>query len=401
MSHRLLASLCTIVAVGAAIPFATMPIAGPMGPGTLVAVAEASGGGTQAPGTQAPGTQAPATQAQTTTRDPEKVKQEERKLIRDVAEGLKKQDAARSLPAEVLKNWKTARTSWGDPDLTGVYTNSDESGIPFERPAEFEGRALEDVTAAELAELQQARQNAIIERAASAQDNPEAHPQLFWWETLNAKSSRAWLVVDPPDGKIPPLTAEARQRAAARAGAQRRSGRGPADAAEDRSLYDRCISRGLPGSMMPAIYGSSYQIVQGPGYVAIVYEMIHETRVISLSPRPHVGKNIRTYMGDPRGHWEGNTLVVETTNFKDQIAYRGANSQTLRLVERFKAIGPNTVEWSVTAVDPATWSRPWTFAMNLTKKDATQRPFEYACHEGNYGLRNILSAARAEEKQAP
>jgi hypothetical protein len=365
--NRFLAAFGTIVVVSGAVWFQTMPIAG---------------------------------QSQATPRDPEKVKEEERKLIRDVAENLKKQAAARSLPADVLKNWKTARTAWGDPDLTGVYTNSDESGIPFEKPAEFEGRRLEDITEAELTELQRARQDAIIERAASAQDQPEAHPQLFWWETLNAKSSRAWLVADPPDGRIPPLTPQAQRRAAARNEARRQGGRGPADAAEDRSLYDRCISRGLPGSMMPAIYGSSYQIVQGPGYVAIIYEMIHETRVIPLVPRSHVGKSIRSYMGDARGHWDGNTLVVETTNFKDQIAYRGADSDTLRLVERFKAVGPATVEWAVTVDDPETWTRPWTFAMNLAKKDATQRPFEYACHEGNYGLRNILSAARAEEKPA-
>jgi hypothetical protein len=367
MSHRIRVSLAALVVVSAAVSFATKPITG---------------------------------QSQTTTRDSEKVKEEERKLIREVAEGLKTQEAARSLPADVLKGWKTARTAWGDPDLTGVYTNSDESGIPFERPAQFEGRRLEDITSAELAELQRTRQDAIIERAASAQDNPEAHQQLFWWETLNAKSSRAWLVVDPPDGKIPPQTPEAQLRAVARAEAQRRSGRGPADAPEDRSLYDRCISRGLPGSMMPAIYGSSYQIAQGPGYVAIIYEMIHETRVIPLDGRSHVGRGIRTYMGDARGHWDGNTLVVETTNFKDQIAYRGADSGTLRLVERFRAVGPTAVEWSVTVDDPATWTRPWTFAMALTKKDATQRPFEYACHEGNYGSRNILSAARAEEKAA-
>ena len=163
---------------------------------------------------------------------------------------------------------------------------------------------------------------------------------------------------------------------------------------------DRCISRGLPGSMMPAIYGSSYEIVQAPNFVAIVYEMVHETRVISLDGQPHVGKGVTSYMGDARGRWEGETLVVETTNFKDQIAYRNANGETLRLIERFTATGPNSVEWAVTVDDPTTWTKPWTFAMNLTKKDATQRPFEYACHEGNYGLRNILSAARAEEKAA-
>jgi hypothetical protein len=150
--------------------------------------------------------------------------------------------------------------------------------------------------------------------------------------------------------------------------------------------------------MMPAIYGSSYEIVQGPGYVGIVYEMIHETRIIPLAARAHVGQSIRAYMGDARGHWEGDTLVVETTNFKDQIAYRGSDGATLRLIERFKRVGPDTVEWAVTADDPHTWGRPWTFAMNLTRKDQSQQPFEYACHEGNYGLRNILSAARAEEK---
>src|SRR5687767_3996742 len=296
------------------------------------------------------------------------------------------------------KNWKPERTPWGDPDLAGVYSNSDESGIPFERPAQFEGRRLEDITEKELDALRVARRNATASSSV-AEDRP-VDREVFW-ENLNAVNSRAWLVVDPPDGKIPPTTPEAQKRAAARTEARRRSGRGPADAPEDRSLYDRCISRGLPGSMMPAIYGSSYEIVQGPNFVAILYEMVHETRVIPLDSQPHVGKSIRMYMGDARGRWDGDTLVVETTNFKDQVAYRNGNGETLRLVERFTPTGPTSVEWSVTVDDPTTWTRPWTFAMNLTKKDATQRPFEYACHEGNYGLRNILSAARAEERAAP
>jgi hypothetical protein len=330
-------------------------------------------------------------------RDVEDIKESERKLILGVAEDLKKRDAVLHPQIAVSKNWKPGRTPWGDPDLTGVYSNSDEAGIPFERPAEFEGRRLEDITDAELNRLRESRRNATLDRAVSASDDPEGHPQLFWWETLNASNSRAWLVADPLDGKIPPETPEARQRAAARVDARRRLGHGPADGPEDRSLYDRCISRGLPGSMMPAIYGSSYQIVQGPGTVAIIYEMIHETRVIPIDGPGHVGKAIRNYMGDARGHWEGNTLVVETTNFKDQSAYRGASGGTLRLIERFKPLGPRAVEWSVTSDDAATWTRPWTFAMNLTKKDASQRPFEYACHEGNYGLRNILSGARADD----
>lgn len=326
-------------------------------------------------------------------------KPDEHELIEQVAKGLKQKQTAAPDP-QTLRNWKPGHTVWGDPDLSGVYSDSEESGIPFERPAEFANRRLEDVSPAELAKLNQQHQDATINRAASANDEPNAHPQLFWWENLNPRNSRAWLVSDPPDGHIPPLTPEGQRRIAARAEARRLSGRGNADSYEDRSLYDQCITRGIPGSMMPSIYGSSYEILQSPGYVSIIYEMIHETRVIPLDGRPHVDKHIRTYMGDPRGHFEGNTLVVETTNFKDQSAYRNANGETLKLIERFKPVGPNTVEWSITVDDPSTWTRPWTFGMNLTKKDESQRPFEYGCHEGNYGLHNILSGARADEAAA-
>src|SRR6185503_3188639 len=144
-------------------------------------------------------------------------------------------------------------------------------------------------------------------------------------------------------------------------------------------------------------YGNSYQIHQGPGFVAIRYEMIHETRIIPLSGVAHVNGKIKTYMGDARGRWDGNTLVVETTNFMEKAAARGASEQ-LRLIERFTPVAPNKVEWSIMFDDGLTWVRPWTYAMNLTK-DPSQAPFEYACHEGNYGLNNILSAARSEEKK--
>lgn len=207
------------------------------------------------------------------------------------------------------------------------------------------------------------------------------------------------MIIDPADGKIPPLTPQARQRAADRIEAKKNSGRGPADSWIDRSLYDRSITRGLPGSMMPVIYGNSYQILQTPGYVAIRYEMVHETRVIPLDNRAHVNRNIRSYMGDPRGHWEGDTLVVETTNFRDESAYRNANAATLRLIERFRRGAPDKVLWAVTVDDPETWTSPWTFRLPLTIDDS-QPVLEYACHEGNYGLRNILSAARAGEKKA-
>jgi hypothetical protein len=233
----------------------------------------------------------------------------------------------------------------------------------------------------------------------------------IWLDSHNhAKGSMPWFVVDPADGRIPPVTAEAQARQAARAAARKASGRGPADSYTDRSLYDRCISRGLPGSMMPAIYGNSYRIVQAPGYVAITYEMIHETRVIPLDGRPHLTARLRNYMGDARGRWEGDTLVVETTNFRDETAYRGSNAATLKLVERFTRMAPdpeerrqgvpgNQLRWSVTVDDPSTWTRPWTFAMPLTRDDSEQL-FEYGCHEGNYAMVNILSGARADEKAA-
>jgi len=283
------------------------------------------------------------------------------------------------------------RTPWGDPDLQGYYTNSNESLIPMERPDSLAGRTLADITPEELARLNAERNARRIE---ADKQRWELRSPLHWFENHNPKNSRAWLVVDPPDGKIPPLTPEARARAAARQKA--REGRGEADSYEDRSYYDRCITRGLPGSMMPAIYGNSYQIAQGPGVVAIGYEMVNEMRVIPLDGRPHVSPAIRGYMGDARGRFEGNTLVVETTNFTDKVPFRGSSDQ-LRLVERFTPVAPDIVEWAVTLDDPATWTRPWTFAMNLTK--TTEPPFEYACHEGNYAMRNILSIARAQERE--
>jgi hypothetical protein len=294
------------------------------------------------------------------------------------------------------------RTPWGDPDLQGIYTNRDEMGIALERPSQFEGKALGDVTPAQFAEITQRRREDGVKAAPTFGGETGAGP-VHWYEYFGAKNSRPWLITTPADGKIPPLTSEAQTRAAELHAT--RFGRGESDSAEDRSLYDRCISRGVPGSMMPGIYGNSYQIVQAPGYVAIRYEMIHETRIIPIDSRPHVGRDIRTYMGDARGHWEGNTLVVETTNLNGRVASdivgygspdRGA-STSIRVIERFTPVADNKVEWSVTLDDARTWARPWTFAMNLTK-DETQLPFEYACHEGNYGLTNILSAARAEEK---
>jgi hypothetical protein len=284
------------------------------------------------------------------------------------------------------------RTPWGDPDIQGTYTNTYENGTPFERPEQFSGRKLSDITGQELV----AMRKQIQERTIGAFQGPIHAPDHWWQDNLYLdRGSQAWLIVDPEDGKIPPLTPEAQRRNAARAAAQKASGRGPADSYTDRSLYDRCITRGYPGSMMPAIYGNQYEIVQAPGWVAIRYEMIHETRIIPLDGRPKVGDEINQDMGAARGHWDGDTLVVETTNFKERSVYRNANPDRLKVTERFTRIAPDKVRWSVTIDDPTTWTRPWTFALPLTA-DPNPVP-HYECHEGNYGLPNILSAARAEE----
>ena len=182
------------------------------------------------------------------------------------------------------------------------------------------------------------------------------------------------MIIDPADGKMPAMTEEAQRRTPWRD--PRRTGRAASsfsnagfDSHLDFSLTDRCITRGYPGSMLPAIYGDSYQIVQAPGYVAIRYEMVHETRIIPLDGRPHVSKGVRLDMGDARGHWVGNSLVVETTNFRDRSVYRNANPNALKIIERFTRTAPDTVEWTVTIDDPTTWVRPWTFSLPLTMND--------------------------------
>jgi hypothetical protein len=304
------------------------------------------------------------------------------------------------------KRWAAPRTPWGDPDLQGTYTNKHEQSTPLERPEAFVGRRVEDVAGDELTAILKTREKAVIARPAGV------GPMQFRDMLDVTKGSRAWLLVDPPDGRIPPMTSAARQRIGPpdpsldtgingivnqrqRTGGS--FGDGPFDGQEDFTLWERCVTRGLPGSMMPHILGNSYQIVQAPGVVVIRYELIHEARVIPLDGRPHAGTGMPFEMGDARGRWEGDTLVVETTNFKDRSTYRNASAAALRLVERFTRKAPDRIEWSVTVDDPTTWTRPWTFAMPLTM-DAREPVLEFACHEGNYALPNILSAARTSER---
>ena len=221
-------------------------------------------------------------------------------------------------------------------------------------------------------------------------------PDEWWLQILDlAKRNQPWLIIDPPDGQVPALTPEAKVRLQ---GLRPRSSfiGGPFDGPEDLGMLERCISRSIPGSMIPVMYGNNYQIIQAPGYVVITYEIVHEARVIPLDGRAHLGTAVRAHMGDPRGRWDGNTLVVETTNFTSASAYRNANADTFRVTERFTRVAPDRIEWTATMDDPKTWTRPWTIAMPLTADPHPILAFE--CHEHNYGLRNILSAARAAER---
>ena len=220
-------------------------------------------------------------------------------------------------------------------------------------------------------------------------------PDEWWLQNLDlGKRSQPWTVVDPPDGRIPPLTPEGR----ARTGGRVRSSfvGGPFNGPEDLNYLERCISRGVPGSMIPVMYSNNYQILQTPDAVVITYEIVHETRIIPLNGRAHLAPTIRQHMGDARGRWDGDTLVVETTNFRPETAYRGGNADRMRVVERFRRVAADTVAWLATIDDPTTWTKPWTLSMPLTADDHPVLPFE--CHEHNYGLVNILKAARAEDR---
>jgi hypothetical protein len=290
------------------------------------------------------------------------------------------------------RTWSPPLTPWGDPDLQGVYTNSNEYGTPLERPEEFAGRRLADLTPDDLASV---RQDATPRAVAALLGGRVRGPDDWWLPNLDlARRNQPWLIVAPSDGHVPDLTAAAQARLK---DVRVRSSfvGGPFDGPEDVGPLERCISRSVPGSMIPVMYGNNYQIVQSPGYVVITYEIVHEARVIPLDGRPHVGQALRAHMGDARGHWEGDTLVVETTNFTELGAYRNANPTTLRVVERFTRVAQDRVDWTATLDDPETWTSPWTIAIPMTTDPSPILAFD--CHEHNYGLRNILSAARAAD----
>src|SRR5215472_4037928 len=296
----------------------------------------------------------------------------------------------------VKKIYKAPRTAWGDPDLQGIWPGTDYVGVPLQRASSFGTRnelTEEEFKARQIAAQRQTDEDNAdfnIDKVTSEQEargtvGGPVSPPPHWLER-GKPSYQASLIVDPPDGRMPPQTPEAAERV--RALAAKRAGHGPADSYEDRSLYDQCISRGVMGSILPVIYNNGNQIIQAPGVVVIRYEMIHETRIIPLDGRPHVAEGVRSYMGDPRGHWEGNTLVVETTNLlgnRNGINLNGGglpHSDALLLTERFTRTGPDTLQYQATIDDPKTWAMPWTLSFPLNR-DKNFDLYEYACHEGN------------------
>jgi len=308
---------------------------------------------------------------------------------------LDAQTRAAAKPA--AKAWTQARTPDGQPDLQGIWTNA--TITPFERPAALAGK--EFLTEQEAAQLEQ--QNA--ERRDANENSPRPGDvgsyNEFWFDsgTRVVGTRRTSLVIDPPDGRVPlkPSAEEARNFNLKNE-----------DSFESMSPWDRCITRG-PGRMFPAGYNNAYQIVQTPGYVMIAHEMIHEARLIPVDGRPHLNQDIKMWTGDPRGRWDGKTLVVETTNFNGLgwIATNAASarirgvphSDALKLVERFTRVDAGTINYEVTIEDPNVYTRPWTVAIPLTRDDSYQI-FEYACHEGNRAIENVLSIARNAEKRA-
>ena len=283
-------------------------------------------------------------------------------------------------------SWSHPRTAWGDPDLEGVWTSDNNFAIPLERPAEVADKEFLDGADLDTALARRAKTIAAVADGGVVGAGPS-----HWYENLTARSRRSSLIIDPKDGRLPALTAGARARAAAAQAA--RIGRGPADSWEDRSLWDRCITVGLPAVMFPTGYNNNVRILQAPGYVTITHEMMHDTRIIPLDARPHVSPRIRHYMGDSRGRWERNTLVIDVTNFHPKTNYRGSR-ETLHLIERYTRTAIDRVRYEVTIDDPSTFERPWTAVLDLAPQKAI---YEYACHEGNRGLENILRAARFEE----
>jgi len=279
----------------------------------------------------------------------------------------------------------------GHPDLSGIWDY--RTITPLERPSDLAGK--EAITDEESADLEkktvESRNQDRRDGAGTDADVARAYND-FWWDFgKKVIKNRTSLIIDPPDGRIPAQTPEGKKRADAVAAARQRPAAGP----EDRNLWERCVTRTLP--RLPGAYNNNLQIVQTPGAVAIQQEMIHEVRIVPLDGRPHIDGGVRQWLGDSRGRWEGNTLVIDTKNFNDKAEFRGASSN-LHLIERFTRVDADTINYEVTIDDPTTWTKPWTVMVPMSRNQETI--YEYTCHEGNYGMFGILSGARAQENAA-
>jgi hypothetical protein len=301
----------------------------------------------------------------------------------------------RSVPAETTaaasKNpkWRAPRTSWGDPSLEGQWSVDDMRGIPRDRPEAMGTR--------ESLDTEEFLQRASQQQGGSNRSRQEETFLRNEWGTRTFGYSS--LVVDPPNGRVPALTdaGKARADATARVGT---FGPGPFDKFEDFSLYDRCITRGIFGSVLPSIYGNGIRIAQSPTEVSVTYEMIHDTRIIPLDNRPHIDGSVQQYMGNARGHWEGDTLVVESTNFTDKTGAgaRGPTSPSLKVTERYRRVDPGMIEYRATIDDPATFTAPFTYRVMITSQP-NYEVYEYSCHEGNGAVGHALSGERAFDRQ--
>jgi hypothetical protein len=314
------------------------------------------------------------------------------------------------------------KTPWGDPDLQGTWTSDDTLGVPMERPVTYGDRLYltEDELKDREKRVEQSKQR--IENPSNESHSP-AKAQLDaeakgaapassargvdaapvpgqFGEYARRPSKQTSQIIEPANGRIPSLTAEGKAKQAEMAA---KRGKTP-ETWTDWSIYDRCISRGVAGSILPVVYGNGLEIVQTPGYVAIRYEMVHDARIIPTDGRAHLPASVRSYMGDPVGHWEGNTLVVETTNFNDKMGI-GANgggipqSEDMKLTERFTRVSDNTVNYELTVDDPKTYTAPWKIGFPITHEPGYQL-FEYACHEGNMAMRNMITGTIAEKAAA-
>jgi hypothetical protein len=308
-----------------------------------------------------------------------------------------------AVKGDAPKNWVQPKTPWGDPDIQGTWTSDDCIGTPMQRPANMGDRLyLTEQELSDRLKRLETQHEGDLKETVAADQRVGTGPPGHWGERARRPCKQTSLIIDPPNGRMPEYTAEAKARPAPE-GAGNNDPK--ADSYTDFSYYIRCITRGVPGSIFPVIYGNGQQIVQAKGYVTIFEEMVHEGRIIHTDGSPHPGSGLRSYMGDSRGHWEGNTLVVETTNFvggTTGIVGNGGGTPTsdaLKTIERFTRKGPDEMAYEITLDDPKTWPTPFKVGFPLTLEPG-YRNFEYACHEGNYAMFDSLSGARALEKKA-